>query len=40
VNKPTDACKVLGEFDRHYTKTNAAEKARASAARAKAKCAG
>jgi tol-pal system protein YbgF len=39
LNKPTDACAALGEFDRHYAKAGAAEKARADAARAKAKCA-
>ena len=38
VNKPTDACQVLGEFDRHYAKASAAEKARAAGARVKAKC--
>jgi tol-pal system protein YbgF len=40
VNKPTDACQVLGEFDRHYAKASAAEKARADGARVKAKCGG
>jgi tol-pal system protein YbgF len=40
VNKPTDACQVLGEFDRHYAKASAAEKARADGVRVKAKCGG
>ena len=39
LNKPTEACQALGEFDRHYAKASAAEKARAAAARIKAKCA-
>jgi tol-pal system protein YbgF len=40
LNKPTQACAALGEFDHHYAKANTAEKARAAAARIKAKCAG
>ena len=39
LNKPTEACQALGEFDRHYAKASAPEKARATAARIKAKCA-
>ncbi|HXQ46301.1 MAG TPA: tol-pal system protein YbgF [Caulobacteraceae bacterium] len=41
LNRPTDACAALGEFDRHYAKSGgAAAKARADAARIKAKCGG
>jgi tol-pal system protein YbgF len=40
LNKPTQACQALGEFDRHYAKASAAEKARADGARVKAKCGG
>ena len=40
LNKPTEACQALGEFDRHYAKASAAEKARADGARVKAKCGG
>ena len=32
LNKPTQACQALGEFDRHYAKASAAEKARADGA--------
>ena len=39
LNKPTEACQALGEFDRHYPKASAPEKARAAGARIKAKCA-
>jgi tol-pal system protein YbgF len=39
LNKPTEACQALGEFDRHYPKASAPEKARAASARVKAKCA-
>jgi tol-pal system protein YbgF len=38
LNRPTDACAALGEFDRHYAKSGGAAKARADAARIKAKC--
>jgi tol-pal system protein YbgF len=38
LNRPTDACAALGEFDRHYAKAGGAAKARADAARIKAKC--
>ena len=38
LNRPTDACAALGEFDRHYAKWGGAAKARADAARIKAKC--
>ncbi len=40
LNKPTEACAALGEFDRHYARAGASAKARATAARIKAKCAG
>jgi tol-pal system protein YbgF len=40
LNKPTQACQALGEFDRHYPRASAPEKARAAGARIKAKCAG
>jgi tol-pal system protein YbgF len=41
LNRPTDACAALGEFDRHYAKSGgAAAKTRADAARVKAKCGG
>ena len=39
LNKTTEACQALGEFDRHYPKASAPEKARAAGARIKAKCA-
>jgi tol-pal system protein YbgF len=39
LNKPTEACAALGEFDRHYARAGAPAKARAAAARIKAKCA-
>ena len=39
LNKPTDACAALGEFDRHFAKAGAPAKVRAAAARIKAKCA-
>ena len=39
LNKPTQACQALGEFDRHYRKASAPEKARAANARIKARCA-
>ena len=39
IKKPTDACQILGEFDRRYPKATAAVKGRAAAARTQAKCA-
>ena len=39
IKKPTDACQILGEFDRRYPKATAAVKGRATAARTQAKCA-
>ena len=39
LNKPTEACAALGEFDRHYARAGAPAKARAAAARIRAKCA-
>jgi tol-pal system protein YbgF len=38
LNKPVQACAALADFDRHYAKTFAAEKARAEGARVRAKC--
>jgi tol-pal system protein YbgF len=38
LNRPTDACAALGEFDRHYAKSGGAAKGRADAARIRAKC--
>ena len=40
LNKPVQACAALSDFSRHYVRANAAEKARAAAARIKAKCGG
>jgi len=40
LNKPTDACAALTEFDRHYPKATPAAKTRAAAARTKAGCPG
>lgn len=39
MKKPADACRTLEEFDKRYPKASAAVKARATTARAKAKCA-
>jgi tol-pal system protein YbgF len=38
LNKPVQACAALADFDRHYARASAAEKARAEGARVKAKC--
>jgi tol-pal system protein YbgF len=40
LKKPADACRTLGEFERHYPKATTADKGRAAAARVKAGCAG
>jgi tol-pal system protein YbgF len=40
LDKPTDACKALEEFDRRYGDASAATKTRAQAVRAAAKCRG
>lgn len=40
LDKPTDACKALEEFDRRYNDASAATKTRAQAVRAAAKCRG